>query len=76
MMQRSPLAPALARAVPLRRAANLGCIKNSGLYAHPRNESVVIHYVKKPLGMQYLWGVLHEGRQHEPRTCKRTAGVA
>ena len=60
----------------LRRGSNLGCYKNSGLYFNPRNDSVVIHYVKKPLGMMYLWEVLHDGLPHNPRTCKRVAGVS
>ena len=58
-----------------RKAANLGCYKNKGLYFWPTNASVVVHFVKKPLGMSYLWDVLHGRKPHDPRACKRAAGI-
>eukprot|EP00966_Prymnesium_polylepis_P248094 5736981-Prymnesium_polylepis.3 len=58
-----------------RKAANLGCYKHSGLYFPPKNNSVVVHFVKKPYGMNDVWGVLHGHRAHDPRECKRAAGV-
>jgi len=76
MSRLRPAASLTYVSLPLRRAPNLGCFKNDGMYSNPRNDSVVIHYVKKPQGMVYLWGVLHDGRQHEPRICRRTAGVS
>ena len=62
--------------VHTRKAANLGCYKHKGLYFQPSNGSVVVHFVKKPFGMTYLWDVLHGGTPLYPRVCKRAAGVS
>ena len=58
-----------------RLAPNLGCFRNKGLYQHPSNASVVIHYVRKAQGMQYLMGLLTRGEQHHPLNCTQAAGV-
>ena len=57
------------------RAANLGCFRNAGLYKQPRRDAVVIHYVKGARGMHYLWGMLHDGNEHDPINCVKDAGI-
>ena len=54
---------------------NLGCQKHENFYKHPMPTSMVIHYVKKPSGMDYLRKVLHEGEPHSGEACTRAAGV-
>jgi len=51
------------------RAANMACMSVSGLYRVPRNDSVVVHFLKKPGGMDYVWGLLHSGIAHHPDNC-------
>lgn len=57
------------------RAANLGCFKSNSLYSAPRNDSVVVHFLKKPEGMQYVWETLRSSKSHNPARCKRMSGV-
>lgn len=58
-----------------RRAANLGCFRDAGLYRRPAHDAVVVHYVKGAAGHGYLWGVLHDGRAHDPLRCARAASI-
>lgn len=55
-------------------AHNLGCQKHDSLYRNPRASSVVVHYVKKPSGMEYLQRVF-AGAPHVGKACTRAAGV-
>ena len=48
---------------------NLGCARNRGLYRHPRNKSIGIHFVKTAGGMKYVWQVLEEGYTHNKTRC-------
>jgi hypothetical protein len=57
------------------QAHNLGCQKNNALYHYPGQESVAIHYVKRPSGMSYLHQVVRGEAPHVPRACTRAAGV-
>ena len=60
-----------------RKAHNLGCYKTQHLYRPPANGSVLIHFVKKPLGFQYIWRTLGgAGRPHDAAACAEMAGVA
>ena len=57
------------------QANNLGCKKHRDIYQRPSNDSIVIHFVKKPLGFQYLWETLNERRPHDVARCLKMAGV-
>jgi len=53
------------------RAANMACVATMGMYQRPRDDSVVVHFLKRPAGMDYLWGVLHDGVPHNDDNCTR-----
>eukprot|EP00325_Prymnesiales_sp_UTEX-LB-985_P022349 CAMPEP_0174731992 /NCGR_PEP_ID=MMETSP1094-20130205/58568_1 /TAXON_ID=156173 /ORGANISM="Chrysochromulina brevifilum, Strain UTEX LB 985" /LENGTH=361 /DNA_ID=CAMNT_0015934445 /DNA_START=36 /DNA_END=1121 /DNA_ORIENTATION=- len=57
------------------RATNLGCFRNGGLYQQPRADAVVIHRIKGAQGMHYVWGMLHDGKQHDRLDCARAARI-
>lgn len=37
----------------------------------PRNDSISIHFLKRPGGLEYLWEHLHDGRPHSAQRCVR-----
>ena len=53
------------------RAINMACISTVGMYQRPRNDSVVVHFLKRPGGLEFLWGQLHDGIAHSPENCTR-----
>lgn len=57
------------------RGHNLGCRKQEGFYQRPSNRSRAIHFVKKPQGMMYLYGVMRGQHAHEITACRKAAGV-
>ena len=59
----------------LGRARNLGCRKNGGLYVNPTNESIAVHFVKKPLGHHYLWDLFRFRQTHNVKRCMQMAGI-
>ena len=59
----------------LKQARNLGCLKNGGLYVNPTNESIAVHFVKKPLGHHYLWELLRNRQTHDVSRCREMAGI-
>ena len=85
MRRRRPVplarAPVRARRLRLRRgfadvrindrAINMACISTVGMYQRPRNDSVVVHFLKRPAGVRYVWGLLHDGVGHDATNCTR-----
>ena len=57
------------------RATNLGCFRNGGLYQHPKANAIVVHRIKGAPGMAYVWGMLHDGKPHDPIDCARDSGI-
>ena len=55
--------------------SNIGCRSHGGVYRLPRNNSIVIHYLKKPEGMAYVWDVLSQRLPNDRVRCKRTVGI-
>ena len=53
------------------RAMNMGCISTKGMYQRPRNDTISIHFLKRPGGSEYLWGHLHDGKPHSAQRCVR-----
>ena len=53
------------------RAMNMGCISTKGMYQRPRNDTISIHFLKRPGGSQYLWGLMHDGLPHSAENCTR-----
>ena len=53
------------------RAINMACISTVGMYQRPRNDSVVVHFLKRPAGVRYVWGLLHDGVGHDATNCTR-----
>lgn len=53
------------------RASNMACLSTSGLYQRPQNDSVAIHFLKRPSAMQYVWRLLHDRQPHESKACAR-----
>lgn len=56
------------------RLPNLGCQRNGGLYRHPKNRSVGIHFVKTAGGMEYVWSVIHDQAKHNVTRCREATG--
>ena len=56
------------------RLTNLGCALHNGLYKPPKNRSVAVHFVKRPGGMAYVWGLLVEGQKHNVTRCHQMTG--
>ncbi|KAL3911843.1 MAG: hypothetical protein SGPRY_008543 [Prymnesium sp.] len=52
------------------RAINMACISTKGMYQRPRNDTISIHFLKKPGGAQYLWD-LYNGVPHSAENCTR-----
>ena len=52
------------------RAINMACISTKGMYQRPRNDTISIHFLKKPGGSEYLWGLYH-GVPHSAENCTR-----
>ena len=53
------------------RAINMACISTKGMYQRPRNDTISIHFLKRPGGSQYLWGLMHDGLPHSAENCTR-----
>lgn len=53
------------------RAINMACISTKGMYQRPRNDTISIHFLKKPGGSQYLWGLMHDKLTHSAENCTR-----
>ena len=52
------------------RAINMACISTKGMYQRPRNDTISIHFLKRPGGSEYLWGLYH-GVPHSAENCTR-----
>ena len=53
------------------RAMNMGCISTKGMYQRPRDDTISIHFLKRPGGLEYLYGQLHDGIPHLAQNCSR-----
>ena len=53
------------------RAPNMACISTKGMYQRPRDDTVVVHFLKRPAGVRYVWGVLHDRVPHDADNCTR-----
>jgi hypothetical protein len=53
------------------RAMNMACISTKGMYQRPRNDTISVHFLKRPGGLEYIWGLLHDGVPHSPQNCSR-----
>lgn len=53
------------------RAINMACISTKGMYQRPRDDSVIVHFLKKPAGVRYVWGLLHDRVAHTSDNCTR-----
>lgn len=50
---------------------NLDCDLSNGMYKQPSNASVLLHNVKNPAWLPYVWRVVAEGATHDKARCKR-----
>eukprot|EP00327_Prymnesium_parvum_P041368 CAMPEP_0195654872 /NCGR_PEP_ID=MMETSP0815-20121206/34149_1 /TAXON_ID=97485 /ORGANISM="Prymnesium parvum, Strain Texoma1" /LENGTH=137 /DNA_ID=CAMNT_0040799107 /DNA_START=128 /DNA_END=541 /DNA_ORIENTATION=+ len=48
----------------------MACISTKGMYQRPRNDTISVHFLKKPAGGVYLWGLYH-GVPHTAENCTR-----
>ena len=53
------------------RAMNMACISTKGMYQRPREDTISIHFLKRPGGSEYLWGHLHDHLPHSAQNCTR-----
>ena len=51
------------------RAINMACISTKGMYQRPRNDTISVHFLKRPGGSIFLWGLLHD----ELRRCEEVS---
>ena len=56
------------------RAINMACISTVGMYQRPRNDSVVVHFLKRPAGVRYVWGLLVDHEKPNVTKCHRMTG--
>ena len=56
--------------VPDHSVYNMDCFKpRGGFYSLPDDDAIVVHHLKRPSGMGYLWRLLHDRAPHEPNAC-------
>jgi len=53
------------------RSANMGCLSTKGMYQRPRHDVVSVHNLKVRGGLDYLYGMLHDGVPHSGENCSR-----
>ena len=53
------------------RAMNMGCISTKGMYQRPRNDTISVHFLKRPGGLEYIWQLLHDKVPHSAQKCVR-----
>lgn len=53
------------------RSANMGCLSTKGMYQRPRHDVVSVHNLKERGGLQYLYGLFHDGVAHSGENCTR-----
>jgi len=56
-------------------ASNFACHGGNGLYRPPQNSSVVVHYLKKPSWMHYVWSVVNGSRGYSEAECRHVTGI-
>ena len=49
----------------------MGCLSTKGMYQRPRADTVSVHFLKRPGGLEFLWGQLHDGIKHSGLNCTR-----
>ena len=53
------------------RSANMGCLSTKGMYQRPRQDVISVHNLKVRGGLDYLYGLLHDGVPHSGENCTR-----
>jgi hypothetical protein len=53
------------------RSANMGCLSTKGMYQRPRQDVISVHNLKVRGGLDYLYGLLHDGVAHSGENCTR-----
>ena len=51
------------------RAMNMGCISTKGMYQRPRQDTISIHFLKRPGGLEYLFDQMRHGVPHNAQNC-------
>lgn len=53
------------------RSGNVGCLSTKGMYQRPRADVISVHNLKLRGGLDYLYGLLHDGVAHSGENCTR-----
>ena len=53
------------------RSANMGCLSTKGMYQRPRQDVISVHNLKVRGGLDYLYGLMHDGMPHTGENCTR-----
>ena len=53
------------------RSGNMGCLSTKGMYQRPRQDVISVHNLKVRGGLEYLYGLLHDGVAHSGENCTR-----
>ena len=53
------------------RSANMGCLSTKGMYQRPRDDVISVHNLKVRGGLDYLYGLMHDGLPHSGENCTR-----
>jgi hypothetical protein len=53
------------------RSSNIGCLSTKGMYQRPRGDAISVHNLKLRGGLEYLYGLLHDGVPHAGENCTR-----
>lgn len=53
------------------RSKNMGCLSTKGMYQRPRDDTVSVHNLKLRGGLDYIYGLLHDGIAHSGENCTR-----
>ena len=48
---------------------NIHCFRSTGMYQVPGDAAWVVHHLKRPQGMGYLWRRLHDRAPHDANAC-------
>ena len=49
----------------------MGCLSTKGMYQRPRDDVISVHNLKVRGGLDYLYGLLHDGVPHAGENCTR-----
>ena len=54
---------------------NIHCFRSTGMYQVPGDAAWVVHHLKRPQGMGYLWRRLHDRAPHDANACLTVRGT-